>query len=229
MFGFGDEQKRGWKKKSKKLKTGLPIKFQLIDLDKSVMADAKTVEPVDVASLPFKALWRGISDRGLFWPERWEKEMVGMPSDFREAVLGGSRGPRRASDTNYAIIAKDYLNLNARFAYHYAMVDAMVGPGTENNYVHFRFRGGGAGDANRMRRALFLESVLRQSGFGVDRRIDLVTAWLRRYPQQDSEDSLEILGKLMVCARQLDAVLKRDADVKLYTEYFLDGKYQIFS
>jgi hypothetical protein len=33
----------------------------------------------------------------------------------------------------------------------------------------------------------------------------------------------------MVCARQLDAVLKNEADVKRYAEYFLKGKYGIFS
>ncbi len=229
MFGFGDQQNRWWKKKSRKLKTGLPIKFQLIDLDQSAVTNTKTVEPKGVESLPFTALWRGISDKRMSWPERWEKEMMGMPSDFREAVLGGNKGPRRTSDTNYAIIAKDYMNLNARFAYHYAMVDAMVGPGTENNYVHFRFRGGGAGDENRIRRARFLESVLRQSGFGVDRQWDLVTAWFRRYPQKDSEDSLEVLGRLMVCASQLDVILKSDDAVKLYVDHFQKEEYGVFS
>jgi pyruvate,water dikinase len=229
MFGFGDEQKRGWKKKSRKLKTNLPIKFQLIDLDKSAPVNTKTVEPKDVASLPFKALWRGISDKKIVWPEHWKKALPGIPPQFQESVLGGNKGPRRASDTNYAIIAKDYMNLNARFAYHYAMVDAMVGPGTENNYVHFRFRGGGASDENRVKRAHFLELVLRQSGFRVNRQGDLVTAWLRSYPRQDSENALETLGRLMICASQLDAIFKKDSDVKLYVNYFLKGKYGIFA
>ena len=229
MFGFGDEQKHGWKKKSRKLKTGLPIKFQLIDLDKSVPENTKTVEPKDVNSLPFKALWRGISDKKIFWPEHWKKVLPGIPSEFKESVLGGNKGPRSVSDTNYAIIAKDYMNLNARFAYHYAMVDAMVGPGTENNYVHFRFRGGGASDENRVKRAHFLELVLRQSGFKVNRKGDLVTAWLRSYPRQDSENALEILGRLMICASQLDAVFKKDSNVKLYVNYFLKGEYGVFA
>ncbi|MCD6273940.1 MAG: pyruvate, water dikinase [Deltaproteobacteria bacterium] len=229
MFGFGDMQKRGRKKKSRKLKTSLPIKFQLIDLDKSAPVNTKTVEPKDVASVPFKALWRGISDKKIFWPEHWKKSLPGIPSEFQESVLGGNKGPRRASDTNYAIIAKDYMNLNARFAYHYVMVDAMVGPGTENNYVHFRFRGGGASDENRVKRAHFLELVLRQSGFRVNRQGDLVTAWLRSYPRQDSENALETLGRLMICASQLDAVFKKDSDVKLYVNYFLKGEYGIFA
>ncbi len=228
MFGFGDKQSRVWNKKSKKLITGLPVKFQLIDLDQSVPENIKQVAPEKVGSVPFKALWRGISDNRLFWPERWEKEMRGMPSDFKEAVLGGNKGPRRASDNNYAIVARDYMNLNARFAYHYAMVDAMVGPGTEHNHVHFRFRGGGAADENKKRRARFLELVLRESGFGVDRSGDLVTAWFRRYPKKDSEKALEFLGRLIVCARQLDATLKNDTAIKLYANYFIKDQFEMF-
>ncbi len=228
MFGFGDSQNRGWSKTSSKLETDLPLKAQLIDLDQSISEKTKKVSPGAVASVPFMALWRGISDTRLVWPERWEKTMRGMPSDFTETVLGGNRGPRRPSDKNYAIIAKDYMNLNARFAYHYAMVDAMVGPGTEHNHVHFRFRGGGGQEDNKQRRARFLERVLRESGFGVDRSGDLVTAWFRRYPQQDSERALELLGRLMVCAQQLDVVLKTDAAVKLYAEYFQSEQYGMF-
>jgi len=229
MFGFGDKQSHLWNKKSKELVTGLPVKFQIIDLDQSVPENMKKVAPENVGSIPFQALWQGVSDKRLFWPDRWEKEMRGMPSDFKESVLGGDKGPRRAKDNNYAIIAKDYMNLNARFAYHYAMVDAMVGPGTEHNHVHFRFRGGGASDENRNRRALFLERVLRESGFGVDRNGDLVTAWYRRYPQKDSENALGFLGRLIVCARQLDAMLKTDTAIKLYAEYFLKEQFDMFA
>ena len=228
MFGFGDKQSRVWNKKSRKLITGLPVKFQLIDLDHCVPENVKRTSPENVGSIPFQALWRGVSDKRLSWPDRWEKEMRGLPSDFKESVLGGDRGPRRASDNNYAIVAKDYMNLNARFAYHYAMVDAMVGPGAEHNHVHFRFRGGGASDENRNRRALFLERILRESGFGVDSSGDLVTAWFRRYPQKDSEKALELLGRLIVCARQLDAALTSDASVKLYEEYFLKEQFDMF-
>jgi pyruvate,water dikinase len=228
MFGFGDRQNRVWNKKSRKLETDIPVKFQLIDLDQSISGKGGHVPPEAVQSVPFQALWRGMSDRRLVWPERWEKAMRGMPSDFTEAVLGGNRGPRRPSDKNYAIIARDYMNLNARFAYHYAMVDAMVGPGTEHNHVHFRFRGGGGGEDNRMRRARFLERALRESGFGTDRSGDLVTAWLRRYPEKDSENALALLGRLMVCAQQLDAVLKTDAAVKRYADYFRNEQFNMF-
>ena len=228
MFGFGDSQTRGWKNKSKKLITDLPLKCHIIDLDNSTPETVKKASPEEVKSVPFQALWRGIADERLFWPERWEARMRGLPADFTETVLGGNRGPRRSSANNYAIVARDYMNLNARFNYHYAMVDAMVGPGTENNHVHFRFRGGGASDDNRTRRAKFLERVLRQEGFGVDRRNDLLTAWFRRYPREASESALEVLGRLMVCARQLDAILKTDTGIREYADAFLKEEFRRF-
>ncbi|MCP4198572.1 MAG: pyruvate, water dikinase [Proteobacteria bacterium] len=230
MFGFGDKQHGRWGKgkESRRVKTTLPLKLRLVDLDGSISSQKKDVEPAQIGSIPFQALWRGLSDTRLSWPERWENQFIYLPSEIREAVLGGNKGPRRRSDANYAMVASDYLNLNARFAYHYAMIDAIIGYGDEDNHVHFRFRGGGAGDENRIRRARLLESVLRQSYFGVDRREDLVTAWMQRYPQTESESALELIGRLMVCARQLDIRMHSDTDIKIHADRFLAGKYDIF-
>lgn len=229
VFAFGDEQRKGWRRKSYKLRTGLPMKFQVISLDGRLAATGGSVDPGEIESTPFQAFWRGFSDPGLPWPERWKEEMMGLPRDFQETILGGHRGPRRASDANYIMAAEDYLNFNARFAYHYAMVDAIVGPGAENNHLFFSFRSGGASDENRARRAHFLECVLRQIHFEVDRRGDIVTAWLRRYPQHACEELLRTLGMLMVCSRQLDTVLKSDASTKKYADCFLQERYSDFS
>jgi pyruvate,water dikinase len=229
MFSFGDEQRKKWHRRSYKLLAGVPMKFKVVSLDHSVAPDGGSAKPEQVASTPFKAFWRGFSDARLSWRDRWKDEMMGLPRDFQEAVLGGHRGPRRASDTNYIMVAGDYLNFNARFAYHYSMVDAIVGPGTENNHLFFSFRSGGASDENRARRALFLERVLRQLHFDVDCRGDIVTAWLRRYPREACEDLLATLGRLMVCARQLDIVLKSEHSVRGYATFFLEEEYGRFS
>lgn len=231
VFGFADEQARKWprRKSVRLLHTRLPLRLHLIDLDGSIRSRAGRVLPEEIASHPFQALWRGISDIRLPWPDRWESEFPSLPAGFREAVFGAPKGPRRRGDANYALIAADYLNLNARFAYHYAMIDAIVGPGEGTNHVHFRHRGGGAADANRERRARFLEIVLRRARFGVDRRGDLVAAWLRRYPQHDCEQALELIGRLMVCARQLDLLMRRDEDVDAFVTFFYNEEYRAFS
>jgi pyruvate,water dikinase len=229
MFSFGDRQKKEWKRRSIMLKTDLKVQIHLIHLDRPSPPTSRTLSPEEIESIPFQAFWRGFADKSLPWPRRWEKEMLGLPRDFQETVLGGHKGPRRASDANYIMVAGDYLNFNARFTYHYAMVDAIVGPGAENNHVFFTSRGGGASKENRVRRAVFIERVLRRSRFEVDRRGEMVTAWLRRYPESDSRQMLERLGRLLVCCRELDAVLKTDSQVKLYAELFLQEQYQVFA
>lgn len=228
LFGFGDKSRRGWKSKRHELKTGLPIRFILLDLEGSLSSQKAAVTPPEIDSIPFQAFWRGMTDERLKWTERWEREMEGVPPSFRKAVLEDRKGPRRASDSNYAMIAKNYMNLNARFAYHYAMVDAVVGIGSESNHIHFRFRGGGAGREKKERRVRFLEEVLRGIGFGTSQRGDLITAWFSRYPLEKSQEVLEQLGRLTICAQQLDAVMKSEADVKAFARNFLDEKYEIF-
>jgi pyruvate,water dikinase len=229
MFDFGDEQKKGWKKKGCRLQTSIPMDFYVIDLDRSAPTTPKAVAPDQIESTPFHALWRGFAGERLPWPQRWNREMMGFSRDFQDTVLGAHRGPRRPGSANYLMVARDYLNLNARFAYHYTMVDAIVGPGSENNHVYFTFRSGGASTEQRTRRLRFLEVVLRNLRFEVDRRGDTLIAWLRRYSASDTELSLERLGRLIVCSRELDAALRNDAWVRMYAQYFLDEKYGFFT
>lgn len=229
MFDFGDRQNRPWKRKTIAIETPIPIKLRLLDLDGCVQRRGKSARARDVHSVPFAALWRGIADPRVLWQPRVLPAMDVVPTDFEETIMGGSRGPRSRRRTNYMIVARDYLNFNARFVYHYAMIDAVVGPWPENNHVNFRMRGGGGNDLARLRRARFLEAVLRQLNFGVDRRQDLITAWFRYHSQPESEQSLEILGRLMACARQLDMLLTNDDMVKRYTRQFLDGNYRAFA
>jgi pyruvate,water dikinase len=109
------------------------------------------------------------------------------------------------------------------------MVDSLIGAVTENNYVNFRFQGGGGSPERRDLRARFLTEVLPSSKFSVDYRGDLVTAWLRGYARPSSEAGLELLGKLMGCARQLDMLMENEATVRRYVERFLAGDYEAFA
>jgi pyruvate,water dikinase len=228
MFHFGDRQNRFWKSSVKRLDSRLPIKLRLVDLDGCTPPGKSVLKPEDVDSSPFQALWRGVADPRVAWDRKPVYHLENMPRDFVEQVLGGSRGPRRSGDTNYAIVAADYLNFNARFAFHYAMLDAIVSPSRESNHVHFRFRGGGGDETQRIRRATFLEAVLRNHHFGVDRRGDLVTAWLRSYPRADSERALEMLARLMACSRQLDMFLVSDDMIEAFIRRFLNEDYSAF-
>ncbi len=117
------------------------------------------------------------------------------------------------------------MDLNSRLAYHFTLVDAYVGPAASANYVFFRFAGGGAARRRRDLRAGFLEACLIEHGFHVDRRSDLINAWFKNAPATDAEDKLDILGRLMACASQLDMYMTNEGIMKWYVRQFLDGNY----
>ena len=229
MFKFGDSESRFFSRKTKRLAARVPMKILVLDLTGAPGSRKGEVAPESLKSIPFWAFWKGFADPVLAWPDRWGREMAGLPADFREEVLGGFSGNRRKNDPNYLIAAPDYLNFNARFSYHYAMVDAFVSEGDENNHVQFRFHNGGADSERRERRARFLEIVLRSARFSVDRRGDFVTAWLGRYPRRDCEEALEVLGRLLVCSRELDLFMRTEASVKMFAEKFVTGEFRSFS
>jgi pyruvate,water dikinase len=155
--------------------------------------------------------------------------MSGFTSVITASMTDGQNAIRRLGDSNYMILAPEYLNLNARLAYHFAMLDAFVSDVPQNNFVNFRFRGGGAGAMRKDLRARFLTEVLQRSSFGVDRRGDLVTSWLRGHSKDESEAALVLLGKLMGCARQLDMLMENEAAVTHFVERFFAEDYQAFA
>ena len=229
MFRFGDRHNRFWRRSVKTLVWDVPVKLKLLDLDGCTPVQERKLTPDQVGSVPFRALVKGMQDPRVRWDRRVIRDLENLPSHFVEQVLGGTLGPRRPGDANYVVVASDYLNLNARFVFHYGMLDAIVGPAKEANHVHFRVRGGGADETRMTRRARFLEEVLRSYHFGVDRRGSLVTAWLRNYPETDCTDALEMLGRLMACSRQLDMILTTEAMVERLVRAFIAGDYAAFA
>ena len=229
MFRFGDEHSGFLNRRTRRLKSEIPLPIYVLALDQALPDGEKTVEPESLSSAPFKAFWKGFSNKSLTWPDRWGQVHHQLSKDLQDQVFGGAKGPRRRNDPNYLIYAADYMNFNARFAYHYAMVDSLLGAGDRNNYIQLRFHSGGASDEKRKRRARFLERVLRESRFGVTFEGDLITAGFRNYPSEDTGIALELLGRLLVCSRQLDMLMHMDSDVKMFSDHFLAGKYQVFS
>ena len=233
MFDLGDEATGPGRRATWRVDTEIPLNLSLLDLGGVVLPTTKdkrsAVKPSEVQSIPFQALWQGISHPGVSWAGRSQVSASGIMSVMSASMADRSAAVRRLGTPNYAIVAPEYLNFNARLAYHFTMVDALVSEVSENNYVNFRFRGGGAGAARRDLRARFLKEILLRQNFNVDRRGDLVTAWLRRYPRQTSEAKLTMLGTLMACARQLDMLLESQASVDHYVGRFLQGDYRAFA
>ncbi len=232
MFRLGDRCGRGSARTGRHLDSRIPLDLDVLDLGGGIDAAhdsrKRSVPPEAIVSIPFAALWKGVADPRVNWTGRRVVSAAGFFSVVQSGVTGEAGAMRQLGDRNYLIVAPDYVNLNARLAYHYAMVDSVVGELAENNYVAFRFCGGGAAQARRDLRATFLGKVLERLGFGVDRRGDLLNAWLRAAPRPACEDGLALLGRLMACARQLDMLLDHEDAVDHFVKRFLDDDYAVF-
>lgn len=136
------------------LDIGVPFSFLVIDLGgglrrteesflRKQLAFHKPLGREDVLSIPLAALCDGLMTPGLSWHSNPDGEAMG--NIMSQTMLSG-RGRRPAGSFNYALAARDYLNLNAHVEFHLAMLDAICGRDTHANYIRFRFKGGGKGN-----------------------------------------------------------------------------------
>jgi pyruvate,water dikinase len=231
LFDLGDEQVKNLKESFKTLDSTIPLHLTVLDTGDTIGSEYshhKKVPPEGIKSEPFRALWKGIADPEISWAGRSSVSLSGVASVVMTSMSHNIDATRQMGDRNYIIVGPEYLNFNARLAYHYTMIDALVCDKPHNNYIIFRFRGGGAARARRGLRARFLTGVLRFIGFSVDQREDLVTAWYKGYGKKACVENLEILGKLMGCARQLDMLTADVRKVNYYIENFIGGNYKPF-
>jgi pyruvate,water dikinase len=117
------------------------------------------------------------------------------------------------------------MNFNSRLAYHFSLVDACLSDTPSTNYISFRFAGGGATRQRRSLRACFLEACLTHYGFQVDRRGDLLNAWFKKGPAEETSARLDILGRLLVSSSQLDMFMSSQDVMRWYVQQFLAGNY----
>ncbi len=231
LFDIGDSQVRRVKQSLRVLDSNIPLSLTVLDIGGAVdehQAGKTKIRPQGIKSVPFQALWRGVSHPGISWAGRASLSLGGLHSVVMTSMAGDVDAGRQLGDRNYLIVSPEYLNLNARLAYHFSLIDSLVCDRPVSNYVSFRFRGGGAGRTRRRLRAKFLSGVLLYSGFSVDRHEDLLTAWFRGYDRAACETRLETLGKLMGCARQLDMLLDSEKTVRYYVDQFQSGNYEVF-
>jgi len=231
LFNLGDSQVENLKESFKVLDS--PVQLPLVVLDtggtiSDEYADRKKVPPEGINSVPFQAMWRGIAHPRIKWTGRTGITITGLASVVMTSMTDDVNAMRQLGDRNYLIVSPEYFNMNARLAYHYSMVDALVGDRPLSNYVSFRFRGGGAARSRRALRGRFITGVLRHLGFSVDQREDLVTAWFKGFDRQACEERLEALGKLMGCARQMDMLFSSADNVQYFIQQFIDGNYEEF-
>jgi len=213
---------------AKQLVSDLKINLYIIDLGGGLAMEDKErdhVRPEEIASLPMKALWRGITHPKVSWTGMVEVDLKGFASVMLNTLSDSARYGTRLGEKSYAIISKEYMNFSSRLAYHFSTVDAYCSETKNNNYILFQFVGGGSSSDRRSRRVRFIAGVLKNMDFEVETKGDWLKARLGKYERPGIERKLDYLGRLMCCARQLDMAMYNDNVVDWYVQAFMRGNY----
>ena len=226
MFEAGDEVMEEAEKFIHRLDGQINFHFLIIDMGGGLTPGRHNmkINPEEILSIPLLALWKGATTPGLRWN-------VPPPAPILSGLFGRSltdgRSLRPAGNCNYALIAKDYLNLNARLEFHFTMIDTVCGWNPKDDYIRFRFKGGGTSQVQRERRAKFIAEVLEVQDFFTDRRGDLVTGTIMEMLQSSVEERLVMLGRLLGFSRLMDAMMHDDESPQLLARAFLDENYTL--
>jgi len=230
MFNINDYRNLRERGMTFRLETDVPLGIYIIDLGGGVAVrpGARTVAPEQITSLPMLALWRGMTTPGVRWSGARPIDLRGFLSVWATTMVDAARSERGLGDNSYAMLGSHYVNFGSRLGYHFTTLESVCADSLHENYIIFRFKGGAADIQRRERRVRFIADVLRDHGFEVDRRQDLLNAWVRKLPRDRIEELLSMLGRLMACARQLDVVMHGDATLQACTEAFRAGRYDYF-
>lgn len=225
MFALNDGRLGKDREAAVRLVTSAPLDVRVLDLGGGIAAGAAVhqgVRPEDIVSRPFRSLWRGMTGPAAECRCDQPIGLADLASLMHSSFEGLADTGRALGQSGSLILASEYLNLNSRLSYHFALMDACVTDRARDNSISFRFVGGGASRERRDLRALFLESCLLHYGFQVRCRGDLVDAWYRKAPAAEMERRLEMLGGLISWASRLDMYMSSYQVMDWYTRRFLE-------
>ncbi len=222
MFSIG-KRKGGRKKGAKKLISDIPMLFYILDVGSGVKNNKnKVLKPEDITSVPMKAVLKGLSHPGICWSETthfdWEEY-------DRIVMAGGIISADSSMFGSYAVVSKEYLNVNFRFGYHFVILDTICSPLKEDNYILFRFSGGGGTPEGRTIRADFIKGILTRLGFMVQVKSDLIDAQFKHGSLKTMEKTLNLTGRLLGATKLMDMYLKKDLDIQFFIDEFMNGRY----
>ena len=217
MFDLVGKSSRGMSR-SRKLITDLPLTMYVLSLDHPLAGRSRDgVTPDEVHSAPMRAVWRGLEED----ESHWEQGLHHVDWEEMDRVSAGIFGKDARFLSSYALVAEDYMHMMIRFGYHFSVLDSVCGPEDKNNYVQFRFKGGGADFDGRLLRLCFLERVLRASGFEVQLTSDMLDAKLARKSDRVTLAGLQVLGRLLARTRLMDMKLFEVTQMEELAEAFL--------
>jgi len=220
MFSISELPKEE-RKRCRQLKWKCPMEVRIVDVGNAIKTDKSVIGIEEIDSPPFVALVEGMSDPRVRWSGPVGFDLKG----FMSVVVTSAADDQRYGEPAYAIIANEFVHLYTRLAYHFSVVDAMCSELVDQNYIRFCFFGGAAIAERRERRALFLATVLKCHDFQVHVEGDRVEALLGKRPKQVIEDTLVMLGRLLIASRQLDMLMEDEKVALAYANAFLSGDY----
>jgi len=226
MFDLGDRAlRRG--EPLRRLVSEVPIDCRILDLGGGLRDGVGPGEITleDVACVPMRALWSGMTDPRLHWTTARPVSLRGFMSAVVNYNFDQDQRLRPMGEPSYAFVTRDYLNLNSRIGYHFSTVDARIGEPVESNYASFRFVGGSTGIEQRSRRAILIERLLRANGFETDCRADLVNTRVRHLAPAAMEEAVRLVGLVMGYVNHLDMALTSDAVMRAYEDAFHAGDF----
>ena len=204
---------------ARKLVAQVPLQWWVIDLKDGISKEhsKKTVDVKDIRSIPFLALWEGMT--ALPWKGPPPVDTKGFLSTMLKASMDPSIEPavgKRFVDRNYILVAKNFCNVSTRLGFHFSTLESYIGDHANQNYVSFVFTGGGADDARRNRRAQLIARLMEHFGFRVEVKGNALFARIEGYPADLIQIRLKILGHIIIHTRQLDMAMYNDRMVDWY-------------
>lgn len=212
---------------SVKLTSNIPLMLYCIDLGgglKEMLTTCDTITPDHIESIPMKALWSGLSHPGITWSGAVALDLRNFMTLMGSSVTAQLPGGVLGGDS-YAILSRDYLNLSAKFGYHYANVDVFCSEEAAQNHILLQFAGGAGSYVGRSLRVTLLANVLGRLGFNITGTGDALDASLKGCDMGLMEHTLDQLGRLLASSRLLDMAIPSQAQAEKMTEAFFAGDY----
>lgn len=228
MFEINRSASERYKTFATSLETLIPIEMSLINLGGgfAIQGHPKSIKPDEIVSLPFVSLWKGISHPDIKWsgpPLTFDDK--GMRSVFFNTLFDKSRSEQPLGTQTYVLISREYMNLNSRLAYHFVMVDTFCSTNASENYLNFRFKGGGTAMQRRVLRIQFIVEILRHYHFFTDVQQDIINATIKDINQEDMTNIIAMIGRLLGCSRLLDMAMVDENTMKWFVDAFLKENY----
>ncbi len=220
MFDFGREH-RFPKHESKQLHHNVPMQWWVLNLEDGFTHDiaGKYVRLDEITCRPMLALWHGMV------AVPWDGPPAMSGRGFASVLFEATANPALATpfrkpyaQRNYFMISRRFMNLQSRFGFHFAAVEAVLGDRERDNYLSFSFKGGAADLERKAARVRLLCEILDEQGFQVRAVEDTVSARLAGLPSDHMADRIEIVGYLLMHTRQLDMIMANPTAVAHYRD-----------